>query len=151
MRLRVVSQSTLSSGQGRSVPVEGVRASWRARRLPCQLRPYFSSRSSRAPPRSCFSTSKSTFPSVNASGKRVLSSSILPATISGDLVSASSAVSFFIFFPSECFFCCGQCSFQPFDFKIEFHAAIELLFLFGLGAQDCEVALKPGVGVEPLA
>ena len=49
MRFCVVSQSTLSSGQGRSVPVEGVRASWRARRLPCQLRPYFSSRVSDNP------------------------------------------------------------------------------------------------------
>ena len=41
MRFCVVSQSTLSVGQGRRVPVEGVRASWRARRLPCQLRAVF--------------------------------------------------------------------------------------------------------------
>ena len=48
MKFCVVSQSTLSSGQGRRVPVEGVNANWRAWRLPCQLSPYFSSRSSTA-------------------------------------------------------------------------------------------------------
>ena len=70
IRFCVVSQSTLSSGQGRRVPVEGVSASCRARRLPCQLSPYSSSRSSTVPPRSWRSTSKSTLPSVNASGNR---------------------------------------------------------------------------------
>src|ERR1039457_1517544 len=152
MRLRVVSQSTLSSGHGRSVPVEGVRAAWRARRLPGQLRLYFSSRSSTAPPRSCFRTSKSSFPSVNASGKRALSCSMLPATRSGDLVSGSSAVSFFIcIYPSECPCRSCQFSFELLDFKVQFHAAIELLFLFRLGAQNGEVALEPGVDVEAIA
>src|ERR1039457_1825719 len=140
MRLRVVSHSTLSSGHGRSVPVDGVRASWRARRLPCQLRPYFSSRSSTAPPRSCFRTSKFIFPSVNASGKRVLSCSMLPSTISGDLVSESSAVSFFIFaFPLQCLLCCGQLSFQTLDFKVQLDAPIDLRFFIGSGAQNGKI------------
>ena len=92
----VVSQSTLSSGQGRRVPVDGVRASCRARRLPCQLRPYFSSRSSTTPPSSCLSTSKSILPSTTVSGKRAFSCSIFSATISAEVVSVSRAVNFFM-------------------------------------------------------
>ena len=38
--------------------------------------------------------------------------------------------------------------FQPFDFKVQFHPAVELLFLRRLGAQDSQVALEPGVGLQ---
>ena len=44
-----------------------------------------------------------------------------------------------------------QLCFQPLDFEVHFHAAIELLFPFRLGAQQGEVALEPGVGVKTLA
>ena len=96
-------RSAPSSGHGRKVPVEGVRESWRARRLPCQLRPYFSSRSSTAPPRSCFSTSKSSFPSAQASGKSSLRRSIFSATTSADFVSGSAGFSGFIGIPAGAF------------------------------------------------
>ena len=41
-----------------------------------------------------------------------------------------------------------QFGFQPLDFKVQFHAAIELLFLCRLGTQNGNVALEPGVGVQ---
>ena len=96
IRFCVVSQSTLSSGHGRSVPVEGVSASRRARRFPCQLRPYFSSLSPTASPRSWRSTSKSTLPSVNASGNRACRRSRLSAITSTERVSGSPATIFSI-------------------------------------------------------
>src|SRR5690606_29845036 len=64
--------------------------------LPCQLRPYFSSRSSTCPPRSCFRTSKSPRPSVKASGKSSRRRSTFSATTSVERVSGSSGVSFFM-------------------------------------------------------
>ncbi len=99
-RFCVVSQSTLSWGQGRSVPVEGVSASWRALRLPCQVRPYFSSMSVMVQsPTSALRTSTSTDsprgPSVTSPGKRDLSRSMFSVTKSGERVSLACAVSFF--------------------------------------------------------
>ena len=90
-----MSQSTLSSGHGRSVPMEGVSASCRAWRLPCHLRPYFSSLSSTVPPRSCLSTSKSTRPSVNASGNRAFICSRFSAIRSGERDAETPVVIFF--------------------------------------------------------
>src|SRR6185503_10817842 len=103
MRFCVVSQSTLSSGHGLRVPVEGVSASWRERRLPCQVSPYFSSASVTVlSPTSAFSTSMFTEtpsgPSVRISGKSAFSRSVFSATRSAERVSGSLTVGVVIMF-----------------------------------------------------
>ena len=75
------------------------------------------------------------FVGLQASGKSTFSCSKLSATISGDLVSMSSAVSFFIFvIPLQCLLCCGQFGFQSLDLNVQLYTAIELLFFIGFCA-----------------
>src|SRR4051794_26793801 len=84
------------------------------------------------PPRSCLSTSKSIFPSVNASGNSVLNRLTFSASRSAERVSASSEVSFFIMFE------CSQLDTrsalrrpQSLEFQVQLHLSRNLLLLGG--------------------
>ncbi|MDC6127440.1 flagellar biosynthetic protein FliR, partial [Burkholderia gladioli] len=81
--------NVFSMGLLLALPVVAVSASWRARRLPCQARPYFSSASATVrSPTSALSTSRFSArpcgPSVTASGNRARSRSRLSAARSAE-------------------------------------------------------------------
>src|ERR1035441_10227365 len=94
--------------------------------MPCQFRPYFSSRSSTTSPSSCFSTSKSTRPSVNPSGTSASKASTFDPTRSVLFVSGLFTSIGFIVLLSQTHFHASHLGFDSLDRQIQLHLAIHL-------------------------
>ena len=148
----MVSQSTLSSGQGRSVPVLGVSASCRARRLPCQLRPYFVGIGDGLVTHQCLEHIHVYRRSVRAFRNEFREQGLELLDIArhqvGGLGLGLAAVIFSMMFSVirsifKAVVRGSQLGFYALERQVQFHLARQLFFLGGLRSQAVDLVLQP--------
>ena len=92
-------------------------------------------------------------PSVNASGNSAFSCSMFSATMSADLVSGSSAVSFFIVSSFFTVFAraAAWVGLDALEFQVQFHLPRHLLLFRGRGAQAGDLRVQPRAFLQGVA